>query len=374
MNSRLLTVKPVILAAFALVISSTSYAQAPLPFPAVSGPFKVGNADVEMTDPGRLETFTEAPDDKRRLLVSLYYPADVPANAVRAPYASAALGAALRVPAEALNQTSAGYIDVPVAEGSFPVLIFSPGAGNITHYYSSLLNEVASQGYVVAAIWHTYTTRTTLFPDGSIVKSNAAGTVTGESLEEQMASLEAIGNVWVDDQRFVLAELARRNTADALLAGHLDLEKVGAFGHSLGGAVALETAYKDDRFDAALNMDGTMFSSAASAVSRVPFLFLRSAPTLTDDQLKAAELSREEYDSDRALKLDTINQVINSSDVASLIEFEGARHSAFVTDNLFFSPIIPAEQRLSMIGTVDPVTGFKKVATWVVDFMDKYVK
>jgi dienelactone hydrolase len=354
------------------LVSAEGYAQTV--FPEVTGPYKVGHADIEMIDDSRLETLTEDPEDKRRLLVSLYYPAAVSADAIPAPYVTAALGAALRVPPQFQNQAAMGYTNVPFADGAFPVLVFSPAAGNITHYYSSLLHQVASQGYVVAAIWHTYTTRLTLFPDGTLLASNAAGSVSGDTREKQIASITSIGGVWVEDQRFVLTQLTIRNDSDPLLADHLDLAKVGTFGHSLGGAVALESAYQDDRFDAALNMDGTMFGSATTAGSRVPFLFLRSAPVLTDEELIAAGTNRGDYEINRKVELDSITQVISNSDVASIIEFENARHNAFTTDNIFFSASMSPEQKANLIGTIDPKDAFEKVVTWVVDFMAIHVK
>jgi len=38
----------------------------------------------------------------------------------------------------------------------------------------------------------------------------------------------------------------------------LNLTKVGIFGHSAGGATSAQTMYEDERFDAGIDMDGTM--------------------------------------------------------------------------------------------------------------------
>jgi len=60
------------------------------------------------------------------------------------------------------------------------------------------------------------------------------------------------------DIRFVLDELERTNGAGAALpfAGHLDLKRVGAFGHSFGGVAAAKACQTDRRFTSCLNQDG----------------------------------------------------------------------------------------------------------------------
>ena len=54
-------------------------------------------------------------------------------------------------------------------------------------------------------------------------------------------------------------ELTRANLAGSPglpFAGHLDLSRVGAFGHSFGGMAAAHACELDRRFEACLNEDG----------------------------------------------------------------------------------------------------------------------
>ena len=146
----------------------------------------------------------------------------------------------------------------------------------MTLSYSSLLYEIASRGFVVAALWHPYSTEVVAFPDGTVLRINAAGGVGGLPPAEQSAKLGRLGLVWADDQRFVLDQLAAWNEQHPLLRGRLDLARVGAFGHSLGGAAAAQAAHVDARIDAAVNMDGAMFGTVATEGSRVPFLLIEA--------------------------------------------------------------------------------------------------
>ncbi|MES2624001.1 MAG: hypothetical protein V4628_01860 [Pseudomonadota bacterium] len=375
-NKVMLLVLSVLSMVVATIYSPWGLAQALLPFPALSGSYQVGHTELDMTDTARLEIYTEEPDDQRRLLVSLYYPASVPADATPSAYITPELAAALGVPQEFQNQISTSYANAPISDGNFPVLIFSPGAGNMTQYYSSLLSELASRGFVVAGIWPTYSANIALFPDGTLIKRSPAAEVTGESLEEQLASIATVGAVWVEDQRFVLSQLERLNTSDPLLEGHLDVSRVGVFGHSLGGAAAVETAYQDERFDAALNMDGTMFGAVTTAGSRVPFMFLQSdPPPPTDEQIAGWGITRAEFDAEDQLLLDAVDLVVdNSPNGSSLAKLKGSRHRTYMIDQLFFTPRMSAEQKTNVLGDVDPMRAYQQIVTWVSDFMAMHLQ
>ena len=154
-----------------LLLSSLAAAQVQPSFPKPSGPFDVGRLEVDVTDASREEGFTDDRTDRRRLLVSLDYPAAVPAGGKHAAYGTPELTAVWPFFNEERRVwLSPGYAGVPVADGRFPVLVFSPGVGNLTLYYSSLLYEIASRGFVVAAIWHPYSTEVVAFPDGTVLR------------------------------------------------------------------------------------------------------------------------------------------------------------------------------------------------------------
>jgi pimeloyl-ACP methyl ester carboxylesterase len=141
--------------------------------------------------------------------------------------------------------------------GRAPVLIFSSGGGLVREVYAAQLENLASNGYVVAAITHPYDGIVTVYPDGHWITYDA-------KRWPQIPSFEGEWNLnqleWhARDIRFVLDELTRVNgAADSALpfAGHLDLQRVGAFGHSFGGVAAAKTCQTDRRFVACLNQDG----------------------------------------------------------------------------------------------------------------------
>lgn len=208
-----------------------------------TGPYTVGTATYEWTDSKRLETYTDAPDDQRKLAVQFWYPTDQPPTR---------------------GQRDVGGARLSSQEQSYPVAIFSHGATGIRSSNSSTYRELASHGYIVASIDHTYLNLFTRFSDGSLalisqqylnaLTSALGGDPAGE--EEMMRMYQ----VRVADMRFTLDQIETINQEGTpeLPAGSLDLQHIGLFGHSAGATTAAETCREDARCQAALLIDGTM--------------------------------------------------------------------------------------------------------------------
>lgn len=208
-----------------------------------SGPYAIGTVTYEWTDPRRLETYTEAPDDYRKLAVQFWYPSDQ----LAAPGKLDSIGATL-----------SGQ------ETAYPVVIFSHGSTGIRTSNISTYRDLASHGYIVASIDHTYLNIFTRFSDGELALISQryltalSGALNGDpSSEEEM---NAMFRVRVEDMRFTLdqIEAIHRNGTIELPAGRLDTEHIGLFGHSAGATTAAQTCREDSRCQAALLIDGTL--------------------------------------------------------------------------------------------------------------------
>src|SRR5207247_10658468 len=92
--------------------------------------------------------------------------------------------------------------------GRCPVLICSHGFGVLSRTYTSQLEDLASHGYVVAAIAHTYETMATVFPDGRAVALATEPWKASQTSEEASIAYEN-GRMkwWADDISFVLDAL-----------------------------------------------------------------------------------------------------------------------------------------------------------------------
>jgi len=114
------------------------------------------------------------------------------------------------------------YEHVPLAQGSFPVALFSPGIGTPPVEYTSTVEDVDSHGYIVVMLYHTYSVPFTVFADGRVALLNEAGIRSenepaGTSDAQTNQDRNAIGSVWVADARFTLDQLTKLNSDDKLL-------------------------------------------------------------------------------------------------------------------------------------------------------------
>jgi pimeloyl-ACP methyl ester carboxylesterase len=169
-----------------------------------------------------------------------------------------------------------------VADGRrHPVLLFSPGYGLTPRSYTSFIEEMASHGWVVVSVAHTFYDVIVTFADGTTAKATHASGDAGAFIEDLQ--------VWVGDTKLAVDALASidANDPDGLLQGRLDLDRIGAFGHSFGGAASIAATGGDARVRAAVNLDGTIFgingASDAGANAGLgivslpsPFLIFRS--------------------------------------------------------------------------------------------------
>lgn len=120
-------------------------------------------------------------------------------------------------------------VDAASAEGVFPVVLFFHGWNSQRSAYTGLLQEVASQGYVVAGIDQPYAGRVAL-PSGEVTDSR------DDHFGDPMAMLDFYGA----DASFVLEELEKLNRDEGRLRGHLALDQVAAVGHSNGAISAIQ--------------------------------------------------------------------------------------------------------------------------------------
>ncbi|HET9833326.1 MAG TPA: hypothetical protein VFP91_16505 [Vicinamibacterales bacterium] len=238
--------------------------------PPATGPLPIGRVTVEWVDRSRIEPLS---DDRagRRLMVDIWYPAES-SGGPAAPYLDVAaferaIGAAgLRRQLQgAYDVVKAGRVQTHAVAGApfsrsvarVPVLIFSPGGGLVREIYAAQLEDLASHGFVVAALTHPNDGVVAVYPDGQWITYDAKRWPQIPSFlgEWNLNQLE-----WhARDIRFVLDELERVNrtrSSELPFAGHMDVSHVGAFGHSFGGVAAAKACQTDHRFTACLNQDG----------------------------------------------------------------------------------------------------------------------
>jgi hypothetical protein len=261
------------------------------------------------------------------------------------------------------------YMDAPLAprEDGYPVLMFSPGFGAPIRFYSTLLTELASRGFVVVVVDHPYSQTVSLFPDDLVITANTAG-----SNLSTPQSLSLVLNTWVEDTIYALDHLSALNELDPVLAGAFDLDHVGAFGHSFGGATAANVSLVDDRVSASINMDGEMFGDAAQGVTK-PFMVMTSPTDFSDEDLAAAGVTRQQFESIIARINNSISEALSVSEAPYRLSIAGTLHSTFSIDVALLRNLIPEYIIPELVGTIDGARANQVIADYTVAFFNTYL-
>ncbi len=242
----------------------------------------------------------------RLVPVIAYYPAS-PTSAPREPALDEPLRDALseltKVPRLLLRPGESFAVrDAAPAPGRYPVVVFNHGLGSFQKQSASLLQELASHGYVALSVGHPSESLVVQHADGTLVRwrrdlpawraveaglKDLEGSVreaapliercrrarAPSELRDAMTALAALPGYaplpevmgrWADDTRAVIGALATLDVRP--LAGLLDPGAVGVFGHSLGGMVSGLLAMSEARVRAGINFDG-----AQLPVENVPY-------------------------------------------------------------------------------------------------------
>ncbi|MET9296615.1 hypothetical protein [Streptomyces sp. NPDC003077] len=337
----------------------------PVPvFPEPSGRFAVGTRVVQWTDPHRPETATADPHDRRTVVVQLWYPAlESPASVPRARYlgrteheartVSDALARHVGLPGFLVDGVprarTHSVFDAPVAGGSerFPVVLFSPGLGGVRTQNTAWAEELASHGYVVAALDHPYDSAAVVLADGRTIHAKVAS--TGDPDRDEKLGI-GWSTVRAADLGFVLTQLGRLDRGEIAgpLAGRLDTGRAAVTGHSIGGGAALQAARQDRRFDAVIDLDGYPYDPSARPLHQ-PALALTQAITPDTDPDYLPRLTK-------VLKLNTAT--------SHRLTLPGAAHLTFMDSPLYLPPVP------SIVGSLGRTESPRVVAATTLAFLD----
>lgn len=241
------------------------------------------------------------------------------------------------------------------AEEKCPLVLFSHGAFGFEKSNYSSYAELVSNGYIVASISHTYHAFFTKEADGTtkIVNTTfiqeAVDATNGQySIEDEYELTKKWMEVRMGDANFILDTIIKNCTEGKdEFFNKIDLEHIGAYGHSMGGATAVELGRTRDEIDAVVVLDGT-FLGMYTGVENGVYTFIQDEyqkPLLNmiamdhyDNSIKYSEEDGHVY-----VNLYTVEHAKNAKNVV----IEGTGHMNF-TDLPMFSPFLAG-----MLGTGD---------------------
>ncbi len=336
-------------------------------FPAPTGPYGVGTVTYHWEDSARPEVFTADPDDRREVVVQVWYPAEHDDDAQKAAYVpdADALGALARrggLPGFAFSHLK--YVrtnaipSAPVVDGvrRFPLLVLATGLSGFRQYNTLGVEELVSHGYVVAGIDHPYSSAAVVFPDGRVANFDP------RMLERDFA--DRIVPFIAGDTGFTLDRMAAVDRADpkGVLTGRVDVEHAGLFGLSLGGEITGMGCLRDTRFLACLSMDSWMPDQVVDAGLTQPTMWLtRDAATMRREGWRQTDIDR---------TMDTMRAVYDRLPARGyIVRIPGLYHADF-GDTQLLSPLLRTS---GLSGPVDGEEAHRLINTYVVAFFDRHV-
>lgn len=287
-----------------IVVVAPVWALPVVELPPPSGPYQVATSSFEIRSPDRLEDYGPNPGDFRRVMAQVWYPGVVSDGAEPlSPWirdlevVGPALTETLGIPGFFLDYTrytaSHSYEHAVPYQGEIPVVIYSHGWRLFRNAAMHQMESLASHGYLVIAVDHPYGSVATVFPDSEVARLDPQALpdpdeVGDEAFEEAAVMLL---ETYSEDLRMVISSLEEGVSGPfGSLAGIADLDRLGIYGHSLGGGAAVRTCLVETICQVVASLDGWVAPITSSELSTeldVPSMFIRSDPwrELENDQV-----------------------------------------------------------------------------------------
>ena len=355
-----------------LAVSAALPVLLPVPsFPASSGPYQVGTRIYELTDLGRQEIYS-GKIEPRRFQIQVWYPSEPGSSDVRAPWMAKAeifapaIAKYIRMPSFFLDHLTLvrtpAYQESKIAhvEEGYPVILFSHGWNGFNTQNTGQAIQLASHGYVVVGVQHTYGAVITVFDDGTIARNNPSALPSGAPDAEYEAAARKLVDQWAGDLGYALDFLGEQGDhSESPFYKSLDLSRVGVYGHSTGGGAAIQFCGTDTRCKALLGMDPFMRPVSREVLENgllQPSFFMFSQRWADDVDSRNNQLFH--------------RFILNTPQILGVIYIEGTAHYDF-SDLPLLSPLAP---RLGLKGPINGkrVTGI--INDYLLSFFDETLK
>jgi hypothetical protein len=271
----------VVVAALTIALSpAPAAAEAALHLPDPTGHQPAGVTTLYLKDTSRSDPWVPSVT-YRELMVSLFYPA-TSANGPKKQYMTALESERYlerqnipNLPLDVLStvRTNA-VVEARPAGRRHRLIVLSPGFTNSRATLSSLAEDLASHGYVVAVVDHTYENRATTFPGGRVTGCAAC------EVDHLPRFWEKLEHSRAADVSFVLDRLTGRHAKWRIGKRRgvklINPSRIAMGGHSAGGASAIHAMLADSRIRAGIDIDGSTHVPIADPGLSRPFMFMGS--------------------------------------------------------------------------------------------------
>ena len=265
-------------------------------------------------------------------------------------------------------ENDGSFREVPVhfyypenAAEKYPLIVFSHGAFGFYLSNYSTYTELASNGYIVAALDHPHhafysedTQGNTVIVDSNFI--NTAMTI-GNTDDFETEEVYAITREWMklrtDDENFVIDSIEKAIDSNTLddswytsdketilsVLSVTDTDKIGLLGHSMGGATSVNVGRQRSDIDAVLVLDGTMLGEYTGIENGKYIYESEPYPVPILDFTKEKDyIDRDKYKKENGYPYVNEYVIDNAVDGRTAV-FSGAEHMDF-TDLPLISPML----------------------------------
>lgn len=168
---------------------------------------------------------------------------------------------------------------------SCPLVVFSHGSFGMKESNETLYRELASHGYVVCSIDHTYQCLSTKLSNGKTVRVSGAfmkeiaADNPQDKPEKSLINFEKWMNIRTGDINFVLdtiIEKASERNDQLSVYSLIDISCICVMGHSLGGSAALGVGRQRDDISAVISLEAPFLCDIQGVDADGNFIFEQS--------------------------------------------------------------------------------------------------
>jgi dienelactone hydrolase len=345
--------------------------------PAPTGHFAVGRTTYTWVNDDGTDYLAPSGERKREVVAWMWYPSVAATTAAPTEYLPAPWRKALAEHSGVLMSLfltrdlslvrthSSSDPHVSPEQRSYPVVIMRAGGGALTTDFTTLAEDLASHGYIVVGFDAPYRTFVVVLSDNRVVLRPPTNDPENLPADRANRLIHRLLLMWTSDTAFVVSRLQRLNAADPSgeFTGRLDMQRLGMFGHSFGGATALQFCHDDPRCKAGIDIDGAPYGDVVQEGLKQPFLFLLS------------DHSRELVDPvGRQIRADMQSIYDRLPSGRQFVTIRGANHFSFSDQMLVKSRYVIGMMRALGVGGLDGRRGLAIAAEYVHTFFDVHLK
>ena len=375
-----------------LLVAGAYYIFRPTLFAKPMGKYAVGTVSYWVTDPDREEIFITDKHQARQIPIQVWYPAENSSQSDYAPYipeatkVSEAISELLHIPKALLYplqfKRSNALEKAPISKEKtqYPVLLYLTGLYGHRCISTFQIQELVSQGYIVVGIDCPIAVALATFPDGSTLKSlprTLIDPMLNESLTEENPLLSYKGKTFeggliayfAKDVSRVIDFLTTLNINDPnhLLYNKLNLDRLGAFGVSLGGVIVSEASWRDRRIKASLIMESPIPKKIAQTGLPIPTMVItRPAESMRTERKKSGGWTEKDIEQ----HLSTMRALFENTAESEFVQIPDMFHVDFTDVPLW----VPFAQLLGLSGRTPIEETHDKLNSLTLKFFEEYLR